>query len=276
MATTENLQLQEDEVEALRALYGESNISFLRGNGSQPSMVSITLSEAISVNNASLSARLPSGYPSITSPEAPTIRMDGVSTSRATELIEKMLQRQSSVTGEVCLFEYVEATVEVLQEEMNNNQQSTTEEIQEKEEEEEASITWDLFHGEPLTDRKSVFQAHVARIKRVEDVDLVMQALRQGSRKIEHATHNMLAYRVLNKNGMIAQDCDDDGEKSAGKCMLHVLQQLKVVGVVCIVSRWYGGVKLGPIRFRHISKVTSDVLQQNLEGIREEVKEKDR
>ena len=278
MATTENLQLQEDEIEALCALYGASNVSFLLGNESQPSTVSITLSEVIKVDNASLSARLPSSYPSTTPPEIPTIRMDGISTSRATELVTKMLQKQSSIPGEVCLFEYVEATIEVLQEEKKNIEQSTAIIAAQEEDvrREETNIAWDLSHGEPLTDRKSVFQAHVGRISKMEDIDLVMQALRQGSRKIEHTTHNMMAYRILSKNGMIVQDCDDDGEKGAGKCILHVLQQLQVVGVVCIVSRWYGGIKLGPIRFRHISKVTSDVVQQNLDALRVELKEKDR
>ncbi len=35
--------------------------------------------------------------------------------------------------------------------------------------------------------------------------------------------------------------------------MLHVMQILDVRNVVVVVSRWYGGIQLGPDRFKHIN-----------------------
>lgn len=44
---------------------------------------------------------------------------------------------------------------------------------------------------------------------------------------------------------------DDDGEKYAGKKLEKVLTDLDVQGTV-VVARWYGGVLLGPVRFKWI------------------------
>lgn len=44
------------------------------------------------------------------------------------------------------------------------------------------------------------------------------------------------------------QDNDDDGEAAAGGRIAHLMQLMEVVNVLVVVSRWYGGVKLGPDR----------------------------
>ena len=46
---------------------------------------------------------------------------------------------------------------------------------------------------------------------------------------------------------MIAR-CDDDGETHAGGRMLHLLEILDATNVIVIVTRWYGGILLGPDR----------------------------
>lgn len=95
----------------------------------------------------------------------------------------------------------------------------------------------------------------MARVSSLEDVQEVMQCLLQHS-KIQHATHNIMAYRLYTeKNGitMLLQDCDDDGEAAAGKRLLHLLQVMDVRGLVVVVSRWYGGIHLGPARFQCIN-----------------------
>lgn len=45
------------------------------------------------------------------------------------------------------------------------------------------------------------------------------------------------------------QDNDDDGEAAAGGRIAHLMQVMEVVNVLVVVSRWYGGVKLGPDRW---------------------------
>lgn len=52
-----------------------------------------------------------------------------------------------------------------------------------------------IVHGQPITERKSTFQAHVASVHSVEDVQSVMQAL-LAVNKIRAATHNIMAYRI--------------------------------------------------------------------------------
>lgn len=81
-----------------------------------------------------------------------------------------------------------------------------------------------IHHGEPLTDRKSTFQAHVAEVTTVDQVSIVLRELK-GNKKIATATHNIVAYRIYNTTRQVlVQDCDDDGESAAGSRLLHLLQ----------------------------------------------------
>ena len=58
------------------------------------------------------------------------------------------------------------------------------------------------------------------------------------------------------------QDCDDDGEDAAGKRLLHLLQIVDAQNVLVVVSRWYGGVLLGPARFTHINNAARVLMQE--------------
>lgn len=114
----------------------------------------------------------------------------------------------------------------------------------------DSGVVTDVFvHGEPLVERKSTFQAHVAVVKSVSEVEPAMAGLyeRPGIRR---ATHNMLAYRIRMINGTMACDCDDDGESAAGSRLAHLLQLCQCENVLVVVSRWFGGVLLGPSRFK--------------------------
>lgn len=120
----------------------------------------------------------------------------------------------------------------------------------------------EIFHGEPLIDRKSVFQAHVAKVTSTCQVQTVQNALLQN-KKVANATHNILAYRYHNDKGGVVQDCDDDGETAAGSRLLHLLNILNVDNTIVIVSRWYGGIHLGPDRFKHINNVARRALSDH-------------
>ncbi|KAF0304242.1 Protein IMPACT-A [Amphibalanus amphitrite] len=119
----------------------------------------------------------------------------------------------------------------------------------------------EIIHGECIVDRKSVFQAHCAPVVTVQQVHQVIASLKQ-CRKIASATHNMWAYRIQGAaSGAFLQDCDDDGETHAGGRMLHLLEIVGAQNWVVVVTRWYGGIQLGPDRFRHINNATRNVLQ---------------
>jgi len=52
----------------------------------------------------------------------------------------------------------------------------------------------EIFHGEPIMDRKSTFQCHLAGVTSKQEVNQVMSKL-LSNKKIADATHNVLAYR---------------------------------------------------------------------------------
>ncbi|KAF8773730.1 protein IMPACT-like [Argiope bruennichi] len=116
-----------------------------------------------------------------------------------------------------------------------------------------------IIHGEIIQDKKSVFQGHVAKVVSVEQVKKILSKLKEN-RKIAIATHNILAYRISIGPDSLIQDCDDDGETRAGSILLHLLQLLDVKDVVVIVSRWYGGIHLGPDRFKDINNAARKAL----------------
>ena len=125
----------------------------------------------------------------------------------------------------------------------------------------------ELVHGEPITDRRSTFQAHLARVSSRAMVRAVLDAL-YTDRKIARAAHNMVAYRIATGGGNAGaevqmNDNDDDGESGAGSNMAHVMEMMGVNNVLVVVTRWYGGILLGPDRFKHISNCTRDILEQN-------------
>lgn len=131
-----------------------------------------------------------------------------------------------------------------------------------------SSFEPEIFHGESVVDRKSVFQGHCASVQRIEHVDIFLCKLKEN-KKIENAFHNMWAYRIdkgdpnariAGKSASIIQDCDDDGEQAAGGRLLSLLQILNVVNVMIVVTRWYGGIQLGPARFKHINNAARDSL----------------
>ena len=58
------------------------------------------------------------------------------------------------------------------------------------------------------------------------------------------------------------QDYDDDGESAAGGRLLKLLTLVGAENIVVVVSRWYGGVLLGPARFTHINNAARQLLDE--------------
>ncbi|XP_041489735.1 protein IMPACT-like [Microtus oregoni] len=115
-------------------------------------------------------------------------------------------------------------------------------------------------HGVPITDRRSTFQAHVAPVVCPQQVKMVLAKLYEN-KKIASATHNIYAYRIYCEDKQtFLQDCEDDGETAAGGRLLHLMEILNVKNVMVVVSRWYGGILLGPDRFKHINNCARNIL----------------
>lgn len=98
-----------------------------------------------------------------------------------------------------------------------------------------------IYNGE-FTDRKSRFIASIRKVDREEEVFWFLEEIRS---KYKEACSHAYAY-VIGQNGELFR-CNDNGEPSgtAGKPMLDVIQGAGIRGIVAVVSRYYGGTKLG-------------------------------
>lgn len=124
-----------------------------------------------------------------------------------------------------------------------------------------------LVDGDPpwvlsdtVTERKSVFVARAAKVTSKDQAEAYVDHLLTTHKAVAQATHNITAWRIRGESNTTFQDCDDDGETAAGSRLLHLLQLMDVWNVMVVVSRWYGGVHLGPARFRLINSVARDAI----------------
>ncbi|EIJ83684.1 YigZ family protein [Bacillus methanolicus] len=89
---------------------------------------------------------------------------------------------------------------------------------------------------------KSRFIAHVSRAETEEKAQEFIQSIKK---KHWNATHNCSAY-LIGENDQI-QKANDDGEPSgtAGVPILEVLKKKKLKDTVVVITRYFGGIKLG-------------------------------
>lgn len=100
--------------------------------------------------------------------------------------------------------------------------------------------------GVILTDRGSRYAVSGAPVTSRAEIDAVLAELR-ADRAYARATHNTWA-AVLPTGALKA----DDGESGAGMVILRMLERAGVRDHVVVVTRWYGGKKLGGDRFRRV------------------------
>lgn len=117
-----------------------------------------------------------------------------------------------------------------------------------------------IWSGQAIVDRRSRFVAHMARVHSMDEVREVVGHLR-SVKSIACAAHpTIYAYRFTDANGVLQKDSDDDGESGASIKMMFLLDHLQIDGYVVVVTRWWGGILLGPDRFKHIMEVTKNLL----------------
>ncbi|SPJ28397.1 YigZ family protein [Falsiruegeria mediterranea] len=100
--------------------------------------------------------------------------------------------------------------------------------------------------GVVLTDRGSKYAVTGARVTSRAEVDAVLAELKTD-RAYAKATHNTWA-AMLPQGALKA----DDGESGAGIVILRMMERAGLSDYVIIVTRWYGGKKLGGDRFRRV------------------------
>ncbi|XP_050356601.1 protein IMPACT-like [Nymphalis io] len=256
---TDNLTKQIEEIGALSSIYGEDWVIESEATRSYKINVRDNNNEVI------LYVTLNEGYPSKNPPkyELSAPWMDRKAKENLHYCLDEIYLEN---LGETVIFQWVEKIREVLQTIKPLEPKKDVKTCIEKTLDfSELEINCpNITHGEVIIDRKSSFQGHAAEVHSTEDVSAVLAKLKQN-KKILNATHNMYAYRVEKKTDKgitMLQDCDDDGEAHAGGRMLHLLQILDQKNTLVVVSRWYGGIQLGPDRFRHINNATRQVIQQ--------------
>ena len=265
----ENTLRQDEEIEILKAIYNESNEKCVVSKMFKGlRVVDIHISAIVTIR-----ATLPLSYPSV---DGPLIEVIGRNISEADRIqaIEYFRELYDNSEHDVVLFSCVEwakehfGTVPAEECEVVIHPDDKSHEDIMSVQYEGVSNDWNIFHGEPLVDRKSVFQAHVAAITHPSEAAEVLAILKQD-RKIVRATHNIMAYRIVSDKSetpladqAVYADNDDDGEDGAGPKLAELLYLMGAQNVIVVVSRWYGGIHLGPDRFKHIANVARTAVEQ--------------
>lgn len=92
--------------------------------------------------------------------------------------------------------------------------------------------------------KKSRFICHLSQADNAESAKVFINKVRL---KYVDATHNCWAFQTEAPGSTRSIGCSDDGEPhgTAGKPMLTILSHSKVGEIVAVVTRYYGGTKLG-------------------------------
>jgi len=98
-----------------------------------------------------------------------------------------------------------------------------------------------------VSDRGSKYAVSGGPVSGRSDVDNFLKTLKKN-KKFAKATHNTWA--ALLDSGTPLKG--DDGESGAGLIILRMLERQGLTNHVIVVTRWYGGTKLGGDRFRRV------------------------
>ncbi len=110
-----------------------------------------------------------------------------------------------------------------------------------------------------FTEKKSEFIGYIAPVTTEEQAVGFINEIRAMHRK---ATHNCYAY-VLRENNTLRHSDDGEPGGTAGMPILEVLTKSGVTDVVCVVTRYFGGILLGTGGLVHAySKGASLALEQ--------------
>lgn len=263
-----------DEVQALNSIYGEETLSVTSSDQSVSHAI-LKLPEQPLSFILTCAATYPNSPPEINGTQSARTRSKGEGTAAA-QVLRDVIARVW-VPGQVCLFDVIEEAGALLgcdgeaeipgpadEETRSDGPVVPPGEVDDNNSSAAADTSlqppnWKI--SESVTEKKSVFIARCTAVSSKDEASSSLSHLLATNKKVASATHNITAWRIQNaETGITVQDCDDDGETAAGGRLLHLMQLMDVWNVVVIVTRWYGGTKLGPDRFRIINSVARDAL----------------
>ncbi|KAK7422299.1 hypothetical protein QQZ08_009607 [Neonectria magnoliae] len=121
------------------------------------------------------------------------------------------------------------------------------------------SQTWAA--SQKLSSKGSVFIAHAASVSSPAGRANLVKSLMAEKPELETASHNAWAIRTSFGNSPLKQEASfDDGESGCGNFILQQLRQLDISNTLVVLTRWYGGVMLGPDRWRLMRECINDAL----------------
>ncbi|UJO18619.1 uncharacterized protein CLAFUR5_07251 [Fulvia fulva] len=263
-----------DEVTSINSIYGDHTLSLIESD-----IYALSLPSQPEV---SLRLEFPSDYPDTPPSVLGTQHIgDAIAKGEGTAILELVRDVLAEIyaPGTPSIFELIETAGERLQQlgldrsskdEEEQNAQTNGQDLHSdfddlnisdaKQPLDELGYPPPWTTSEPVSEKKSVFIARAAPVLSVDEAKSYLAHLLATDKKVAKATHNITAWRIRGENGVQFQDCDDDGEDAAGGRVLHVLELMGVWDVMVVVSRWYGGVKLGPDRFRLINQCARDAV----------------
>lgn len=252
-----------EEIEALKAIYSDEVLVDVRA-ASDVDGNSVSRVEVAFKRKDPVVARLdcPDSYPT----DSPLLSIDGLNRDVRSRIMKEASKIMDSLAGSPMLYPLLEAVRSGMDEDSPPQGSPAEGDADDPHTPLEPTRTAsvadaldcgvDVYTGPALTVAKSVFIAHVARVNSEAQVSSVLQQL-LANPKIARATHPIIrAYRFTDPStGRRHADNDDDGEDAAGGRLAHLLELLGADDCLVVVTRWFGGVLLGPQRFKHINEV---------------------
>lgn len=129
-----------------------------------------------------------------------------------------------------------------------------------------AAGTWSVSNL--VTSKESRFVVRATQITAAAQRGPALEALMASVPQLRTASHNAWAMRVKRPDMFgsftVREDSFDDGEGGCGDFLLKVLREAGTLDVLVVMTRWYGGVMLGPDRWRIMRNCLKEALAERL------------
>ncbi|CAD0090090.1 unnamed protein product [Aureobasidium vineae] len=232
----------EDECQAINAIYTESTLIVLSQN---PTICSLELPGEV---NISLRLEFPNDYPDAPPSILGTQSVgDNAAKGEGAHVVDIAREVLAEVyqPGSPCIFDLVEEISQRLQQYSDHSSES-----QKLQEQQDAQRRGQQSSALNDDDETSNPDQHTQSLDLLPDNEppWLLSSVFTEKKSVFIARAAATAF----------QDCDDDGETAAGGRLLHLMQLMDIWDVMVVVTRWYGGVQLGPDRFRLINTAARD------------------
>lgn len=126
--------------------------------------------------------------------------------------------------------------------------------------------TWSTSPSVSL--KQSTFVARATAITDPSQRPKLLKSLFDAQPGLRSASHNVWAYRIHPSEKGISnyprEASHDDGESGAGDLLLRILRETNTMDTLVVMTRWYGGIMLGPDRWRLMRNVVTSALSERL------------